>query len=285
MIKTCVSSYSFGWQADESQLGTLGVIEKAKEMGFDGIEFVENEYTNLEKAHLIREKCEEVGITPVNFCIGGNLALENREDLEKEVERIKNMIDIASLMGVSMLRHDVAYGPFKRTYNTGYDAALPYIAEGARIISEYAQSKGIRTMTENHGFFSQDALRVEKLINTVNHPNFGALVDIGNFMCADEDPSHSVGIMAPYAFHVHCKDFYLKNGTEIWPGEGWFNSRSGNYLRGALIGFGNGKAAQSIKVLKNSGFDGYMSIEFEGGEDVFWALPQSLNNLKRFLEL
>ena len=62
MIKTCVSSYSFGWQADESQLGTLGVIEKAKEMGFDGIEFVENEYTNLEKAHLIREKCDEVVI-------------------------------------------------------------------------------------------------------------------------------------------------------------------------------------------------------------------------------
>ena len=285
MIKTCVSSYSFGWQADESQLGTLGVIEKAKEMGFDGIEFVENDYTNPDKAHLIKEKCEEVDITPVNFCIGGNLALEDRTDLDKEIERIKNMVDIASLMGCSMLRHDVAYAPFKRNYNTGYDAAIPYIAEGAREVAEYAQSKGIKTMTENNGFFSQDAQRVEKLINAVNHPNFGALVDIGNFMCADEDPSHSVGIMTPYAFHVHCKDFYFKNGTEINPGDGWFCSRSGNYLRGALIGFGNAKAAQSIKVLRNSGFDGYMSIEFEGGEDVFWALPQSLKNLKRFLEL
>ena len=56
MIKTCVSSYSFGWQSDESQLGTLGVIEKAHEMGFDGIEFVENDYTNLDKAHLIKDE-------------------------------------------------------------------------------------------------------------------------------------------------------------------------------------------------------------------------------------
>jgi len=285
MIKTCVSSYSFGAQADESQLGTLGVIEKAKELGFDGIEFVENPYTNLDRAHLIREKCDEVGITPVNFCIGGNLALEDRNDLEKEINRMKEMVDIASLMGVSMMRHDVAYAPFKRTYNTGYDAALPFIAEGARAVAEYAQEKGIRTMTENHGLFSQDALRVEKLINTVNHPNFGALVDIGNFMCVDEDPAHSVGIMAPYAFHVHCKDFYFKSGTEICPGEGWFCTRSGNYLRGSIIGFGSAKAAQSIRVLKNSGYDGYMSIEFEGGDDVFWALTQGLNNLKRFLEL
>lgn len=285
MIKTCVSTYSFQGQADESRLGTLGVIEKAKEMGFDGIEFVEGEYTNPEKAHLIREKCIEVGIEPVAFCIGGCLALEDPDELSKEIDRIKKMVDIASLMGVSMLRHDVAYGPFRRTYNTGYDAAIPYIAKGSREISEYAASKGIRTMTENHGFFSQDAQRVEKLINAVNHENFGALVDIGNFMCADEDPSHSVGIMAPYAFHVHCKDFYFKSGTEIFPGDGWFSTRSGNYLRGSIIGFGSAKAAQSIRVLRNSGYDGYMSIEFEGGEDVFWALPQSLANLKRFLEL
>ena len=63
MIKTCVSSYSFGREASEDRLGTLGVIEKAKEMGYDGIEFVESEYTTPEKAHLIKEKCREVGPT------------------------------------------------------------------------------------------------------------------------------------------------------------------------------------------------------------------------------
>lgn len=285
MIKTCVSSYSFGGHLDESKLGILGVIEKAKELGFDGIEFIEGELTNLDKAHIIKEKCEEVGITPVNFCIGGNLALEDKDELNREIERMKTCVDVAALMGVQMLRHDVAYCPFNRTYNTGYDAAIPYIAEGARAVTEYAQSKNIKTMTENHGFFSQDANRVEKLINAVNHPNFGALIDIGNFMCADEDPTHSVGIMRPYAFHVHCKDFYFKNGMDIAPGDGWITTRSGNYLRGSIIGFGNAKAAQSIRILKNSGYDGYMSIEFEGGDDTFWALEQGLANLKRFLEL
>lgn len=285
MVKTCVSSYSFGSYTDENKLGTLGVIEKAKELGYDGIEFIEGEYTTVEKAHLIKEKCAEVGIDAVNFCVGGNLALEDPNDLKKEVERIKGLVDVAEIMGVPMLRHDVAYGPFKRTYNTGYDAALPYIAEGVREITEYAAAKGIKTMTENHGLFSQDALRVERLINAVGHENFGSLIDIGNFMCVDEDPSHSVGIMLPYAFHVHCKDFYFKNGTEIAPGEGWFCTRSGNYLRGSVIGFGSAKAAQSIRIIKNSGYDGYMSIEFEGGDDNLWALEQSIKNLKRFLEI
>ena len=33
MIKTCVSSYGFGYYNNESQLGVLGVVEKAAQMG------------------------------------------------------------------------------------------------------------------------------------------------------------------------------------------------------------------------------------------------------------
>ena len=32
-------------------------------------------------------------------------------------------------------------------------------------------------MVENHGYFAQDSDRVEKLINAVDHPNFGLLLD------------------------------------------------------------------------------------------------------------
>ena len=56
---------------------------------------------------------------------------------------------------------------------------------------------------------------VEKLINAVAHPNFGALVDIGNFSCADEYNPASVGIMAPYAIHAHAKDFHIKSGKAL----------------------------------------------------------------------
>ena len=100
-----------------------------------------------------------------------------------------------------MLRHDVAYGfGSHMKHSRGYDNALPIIAEGCREVTKYAEQKGIKTMTENHGYFSQDAARVEKLINTVAHDNFGALVDIGNFMCADEDPTIST---ANYRFSIH----------------------------------------------------------------------------------
>ncbi|MBE6711509.1 MAG: sugar phosphate isomerase/epimerase [Ruminococcaceae bacterium] len=279
-MKTSVSSYSFGGYF--GSLGYLGIIDKAKEIGFDGIEYTDGAYMNeADSAKKIKERCAELGLETVALAVGANFLAS---DLDGEIARLKKMVDYAAEVGFKMMRHDVAggYGPDKK-HSRGYDNALPIIAKGVREVTAYAEQKGVRTMTENHGYFSQDAARVEKLINTVAHDNFGALVDMGNFMCADEDPSLSVSIMAPYAFHVHAKDFHFKSGMDVNPGAGWFQTRAGNYIRGAIIGHGEAKIYQSIQTMKRAGYDGFITIEFEGMEDNLKGISLGLQNLKRFI--
>lgn len=282
-MKISVTSYSYGQYINEDKLGLMGIIDNAAEMGFAGIEFSEGGWSNnldLAVAEKIKERCAERGIEVVSYCIGANFLAA---DLDAEIERVKKQVDFAAAMGTKNMRHDVGYGFSGRKYSIGYDDALPYLAKGALEVTKYAEQKGVGTMTENHGYFSQDAARVEKLINTVAHPNFGALVDIGNFMCADEDPVKSVGIMAPYAKHVHAKDFHWKSGMEQNPGEGWFQTRAMNYIRGAIIGQGEAKVYQSIKILKKAGYDGYITVEFEGMEDNLKGIRIGKDNLARFI--
>ena len=282
-MKISVTSYSYGQYINEDKLGLMGIIDNAAEMGFEGIEFSEGGWSNnldLAVAEKIKERCAERGIEVVSYCVGANFLAA---DLDAEIERVKKQVDFAAAMGTKNMRHDVGYGFSGRKYSIGYDDALPYLAKGALEVTKYAEQKGVGTMTENHGYFSQDAARVEKLINTVAHPNFGALVDIGNFMCADEDPVKSVGIMAPYAKHVHAKDFHWKSGMEQNPGEGWFQTRAMNYIRGAIIGQGEAKVYQSIKILKKAGYDGYITVEFEGMEDNLKGIRIGKDNLARFI--
>lgn len=282
-MKISVTSYSYGQYINEDKLGLMGIIDNAAEMGFAGIEFSEGGWSNnldLAVAEKIKERCAERGLEVVSYCVGANFLAA---DLDAEIERVKKQVDFAAVMGTKNMRHDVGYGFSGRKYSIGYDDALPYLAKGALEVTKYAEQKGVGTMTENHGYFSQDAARVEKLINTVAHPNFGALVDIGNFMCADEDPVKSVGIMAPYAKHVHAKDFHWKSGMEQNPGEGWFQTRAMNYIRGAIIGQGEAKVYQSIKILKKAGYDGYITVEFEGMEDNLKGIRIGKDNLARFI--
>ncbi|MDD7739820.1 MAG: sugar phosphate isomerase/epimerase family protein [Fusicatenibacter sp.] len=287
-MKISVSSYSFSSLMKTGALTQLGCVSKAKEMGFDAIE-IESIHphdgsSSPEYAKKLREECERLSLTVSNYTFGADLLNGSEGNLDAEIERIKAQIDIANLLGAKSVRHDATIGYTKETRGyRGFDDVLPRLVEGCRRITEYAASKGIRTMVENHGFFCQDSERVEKLVNGVARDNFGLLCDMGNFLCADENPIDAVSRIAPYAFYVHVKDFHVKSGMGPDPGEGFFKSRGGNYLRGAIIGHGDVPVAQCLSILKNVGYNGYVSIEFEGLEDCEKGIAIGLANLRRYL--
>jgi sugar phosphate isomerase/epimerase len=182
------------------------------------------------------------------------------------------------------MRHD-ATPCYPASVKTGrsFDVVLPILTKAYRAVTEYAKTVGVKTCIENHGFFAQDPDRIEKLINAVGNDNFGALVDIGNFACADVDHAYAVGLTAPYAIHAHAKDFHKKPGTGVNPGEGWFNSRACNYLRGSIIGHGDVPVQQCIAALRRAGYDEYLMIEFEGMEDPLKGIRIGVDNLRRFI--
>ena len=289
-MKTGVSSYSFSRLMANGSMNLLEVIGKAKEMGFDVIEFSGLRLPEGEKletfAQKVKEECASVGIEMGNYTIGADLINGSNGNLDAEIERVKGEVRITKILGSAGMRHDATSGLKPGHIGPkGFDDALPILIKGCRAITEYAESLGIRTMVENHGFFAQDSERVEKLANGVNHKNFGLLVDVGNFLCVDEDPAKAVGRVAPYAFHVHVKDFHVKSGTAVNPGTGWFNSRAGNYLRGAIIGHGEVPILQCLKIVKKAGYDGTISVEFEGMEEPLNGITVGLENLKKYIAM
>ena len=48
------------------------------------------------------------------------------------------------------------------------------------------------------------------------------------------------------------------------------------FLRGTTVGYGDAKTAQRLQILKNTGYDGYVDIEFEGYEDCVEELAKGL---------
>ena len=286
-----VSSYSFSRLVKNGQMKQIDVIAKAKEMGFDAIEFstlaLPEGKSLPDFAAELRAEADKVGIPIVNYTIGADLLAGSGGDLQKEIDRVKGEVDVAEILGVPGMRHDCSGGRFPDNWQgaKSFDAALPRLAEGCRAISEYAAGKGIKTMIENHGYFCQDSIRVEKLVTAVNHPNFGLLIDMGNFICADDSPELAVGRLLPYAFHCHAKDFHLKPGTMPWPGKGWNQSRGGNWWRGAIIGHGNVPVHQCVRILAAKGYQGVLSIEFEGMEDVLTGIAIGQENLRRFVAM
>jgi sugar phosphate isomerase/epimerase len=281
-MKIGVSSYSFSALVSAGTLQFIDIPARAKEVGFEFVEFAtltlpEGKTAAAFAADLAKE-CRRVGIVVGPYTIAADFINGTRVAPEKEVERLRGELEVAKILGSPCMRHDATW-----RYDGTFDRALPVLADGCRKVTEMAAALGIVTMVENHGHFAQDSDRMEKLVAAVNHPNFGLLIDMWNFLCADEDPARAVGRVAPFAKHVHAKDFHLKSGNAPDPGRGWSRTRAGNWLRGAIIGHGEVPVAQCLGVLARAGYKGNVSIEFEGVEDPGLALSIGLENLRRFV--
>ncbi len=284
-MKISASTYSFNRLLLDKRETQLSLIPLVKNMGYDAIEFVNihphDSSSKEEYAAKLCAECKKHELEISNLTLGADFFGAFGGDTRAQIEDLKKSIDLALILGAKSIRHDATNGDAVRSF----DLCLPSLADAIRDVTEYGASKGVTTMVENHGYFCQDSYRVEKLFNAVNHPNFGLLCDMGNFLCADEAPDKAFGIVAKYAKYVHAKDFHVKSGLEPNPGEGFFKSRGGNYLRGAIIGHGNVPILLCLRTLMKYKYDGYIAIEFEGMEDNYKAMTIGLDNLKRYIEL
>ncbi|MDD5603251.1 MAG: sugar phosphate isomerase/epimerase [Eubacteriales bacterium] len=286
-MKACVSAYSFYPAYRRNEIQFMDIIPKAKQIGFNAIEFIDLPVPDggdiMEVALKIAARCKEFDVKIVQYSPHADFLLGSNKDPWAEAERIKKQIDVAEVLGAFGVRHDHAWR-FEDPRRRNYMDALKVIAAPIRSVAEYGASKGIRTMSENHGRMFQSGKVMEELVRVVDHDNYGILVDIGNNICVDDDPLKGVAIMAPYCMHVHAKDFFIRPGHYPNPGEGWGRSLHGNYYRGTIFGQGVLNMPQTFRILTEAKYDGYVSLEFEGKEYTFFAIEVAYKNLTLYME-
>ena len=283
-MKVGLSTYSLQQALDRKELTVPDAVRWIAEQGGQHVEIVPMGFSLIDNPALIEEikaAAREVGIDISNYVIGANFAVqESDETLEEEIQSIMRHVDVAAALGVKRMRHDVAFRPAPEGTVAQFEADLPVLVKACQRIADYAAGFGITTSVENHGYYVQSSERIQRLLHETERENFKTTLDIGNFLCVDEDPVSAVKNNIAHASIVHAKDFYWRPSTRN-PGEGWFQTSHGNYLRGAIVGHGDIDMPEVFRVMKQSGYEGYISVEFEGMEDCRTASRIAMDNVRR----
>ncbi|GLI05669.1 sugar phosphate isomerase [Paenibacillus tyrfis] len=282
-MKLGLSTYSLYRAIDKKELTVTEAIRWIADNGGEHVEIVPIGYDLTDNPGLIediRKTADQAGLDISGYAVGANFVQATPEAYEQEIEKTMRQVDIARDLGVKRMRHDVASRPIPETSIRQFEADLPKLVEACRRIADYAAQFDIVTSVENHGFYLQASDRVLRLVHEVDRANFKTTLDIGNFLCVDEDPVSAVSNNIPFASMVHLKDFYRRPSYRN-PGEGWFKSTHGNFLRGAIVGQGDIDMPEVVRVLKASGYDEYLSVEFEGMEDPRTGSRIAMDNVRR----
>ena len=127
----------------------------------------------------------------------------------------------------------------------------------------------------------QASERVQRLVLKVNRDNFRTTMDVGNFLCVDEDPECAAMNNVGFASMVHFKDFHIRRAVSN--PEGYIKTLHGRFIRGAITGDGDVNLAAIVKILKNAGYSGFLSIEYEGWDECKSACIRAIRNVKELV--
>lgn len=235
---------------------------------------------NPELVASIKKHAAKKKVTLSGMCIGAQFLDLDPKAYTAEMERVKRHVDVCKELGIEHLRHDVAPWGKHATNQAEFEAALPILASASKEIAKYAAQFGITTSVENHGMFMNGSERIRRLIYLVDEPNFKTTLDIGNFMCVDEDAFAATTANLSLASVVQVKDFFVR---DFEPGDGWLATPGGHWLLGSIVGHGDLPVRRILGAIKASGFDGFLSIEFEGLEDSALGAAKSAANINRIL--
>ncbi len=223
----------------------------AASYGIESIELVNTFYfgkvDDMEYWKEFKKKCEEAGVSVgLIMCDAlGNLGDDDPEKLLEAVENHYKWVDIAKFLGAHSIRVNAA------GEGTPEEVAKNAV-NGLKALGKYAASKGINVIVENHGGHSSNGAWLSGIMGVINMDNVGTLPDFGNF-CIERGPDGCVkeydkyaGMkeLMPYAKGVSAKSHeFDEEGNEV----------HSDYLR-------------IMKIVKESGFKGYIGIEYEGDQ-------------------
>ncbi len=247
-------------------------IQKAAEMGFQGIqiyattgEFSPEVLTQADKDAL-KQLIRDNGLVISALCGDmGGFGFQIEEDNADRIEKTKRIVDLAQEFGASVVTTHIGVIPKDKTVPR-YDVMLRALTE----CGEYALSKGVTLAIETG---PEDARTLLQFINDTKG-GVGVNLDPANFvMVTGQDPVEAVKLLGKHIVHTHAKDGVMLKQTDpeiiydCFATGGIEALNVADYFLETPLGKGNVDFDAYIRALCEVGYDGFLTIERETGED------------------
>ena len=275
-MKTSITNWSFHREIGSGAMDIPGFLKEAKRLGFQAVELLSVWTEKPEQIKQSRELAADLGLAICAYGIHNDFARTGAE-LDAQVDVVRKGIESAARLGSPVLR---VFGGDPREGIT-FDKARGTIVEGFYRCAPDAQAAGVTMAIENHGTLSCTSDSVLRIIKGVGSPALKSTLDTGNFLIGDEEPVVAARNLAKEVAHVHVKDMRWKKA----PDENGlvFTSVKGRKVQPETIGEGEIDLTKIFRILKNAGYQGYLSLEYEGNDPEPKGVPISAKNLQRML--
>ena len=237
-------------------LNKLG-IHHVEMRGVNGKGLVEY---SVNEAKEIKKQLTDSGIqlSSVGSPIG---KIKITDDFAPHMELYKHTVEIAHEMETPYIRMFSFFMPENESYEPYRGKVMDQMGQ----FVDYAKSNNIILLHENEkDIYGDMADRCLELMKEFYGEHFKAVFDFANFVQCKQDTLAAYEMLKPYIAYIHIKDALWSDGSVV------------------PAGYGDGNVEKILTMLKDSGYQGFLSLEphladFAG----FSALEQSAVEKKK----
>lgn len=269
-LKLGVSTYSY-WHFKPERVSIEHVLEEAARLELDGVEILHQQMASETNPYLqqLKRLAFIHGLDLYALSIHQGFVSPDAETRQKNINHTVRCIRLAHELGIPAIRLNSGrwgtVGSFGELMKTeGQEPTLPghtvdeafdwVIAAIEKCLPD-AEKYGVLLGLENHWGLTCTPEGVNRIVAAIASDWLKVTMDCGNFL---SDPYGKLKQIAPEAVLVHAKTYY---------GGGEWYTLDLDY-------------AKIVDILKSVGFQGYVSIEFEGRADAHIGVPRSVAMLR-----
>ena len=251
-----VSSYSF-WGFKRDDLRPIDVcLEHAARMGFDGFEILQRQLASTDRDGVDENQAPRLCVRARSHGLldpSGIPLARCRTSARHNIDHTIACLEQAYQLGIPTMRVNSGTWGTSASFDElmknrgeekpidGYteEDAYEWVIDAYGKLAEEAAKRGVIMGLENHWGLGRTPEGVKRVVDTVNSPWLKVTLDTGNFL---EDPYDRLKLLAPDTVLLQAKTY---QGGGVW------YTLDLDYPRIAGI-------------LRDAGFTGYVSLEFEG---------------------
>jgi len=188
----------------------------------------------------LRHKAADLGVAISGTGVRNNFTTSDKAIRDADVQLIKDWVEVAARLGAPVLRvfADTFKGLTWQDVSKGFtrEQVQEWIVDDLKQCADHAGTFGVHIGLQNHGDFLRTGEDVLALLDAVDSPWCGAMIDIGSFK--SKDPYADIALLAPRAVNWQIKQS-IAGGDAHFPPD----------------------LPRLMRIVRKSGYRGYLPIE------------------------
>lgn len=277
-----MKKYPIGVILDSFKCGYYEAMDKAVEIGANGFqvyasrgELYPENLTSEKKKEFIKN-FKDRGLVISALCGDLGKGFTNSKENPVLIDKSKRIIELAKEMGTNIVTTHIGRVPEDNTCDT-----YKIMQEACHELAEYADSLDAHFAIETG---PEPSKRLKAFLDTLGSTGVAVNLDPANLtMCVSDDAVEAVYTLQKYIVHTHAKDgICLTDGKIELNSEQEIQAAQGKSYLELPLGQGGVDWKNYLKALEEIGYNGFLTIEREVGENPSSDISLAANFLRSF---